>query len=347
MLKHIVWPALLLALTATAQTAASGNSCATQAQMSALQRSTLMNQAWTLVGEVQTGNIQGLRDNTLASVAANFSGIANSATTLEPKIKEAGITVDALYTFENGTAQKNGGAQFFCSPTGSALTVVLNFSDLPSGQYALAILHATGVPDPQQIALILAKNPTGQWKLAGFFSKPLLLNGHDGVWYWRQARHYAKQKMDWTAWLYYQIAEYLVEPANFLSSPNREKLLHEEHQAKPQDLPGPLPQMVHRNGQTFELMRVDTSNRLGPLDFVVYYTPDNTQAAMLRNPTEARKQVVNLMTAMLEQHPGLREAFHGVWVFAATGNVTHFSLELPMDQIPGGTAASAKAPAAQ
>ena len=334
-LKHILVPAVALALGATAQ-AASGNSCTTQAQMTAQQRSDLVNAAKMLVGDVQSGSIQALRDNTLASVSANFSGIANSATTLEPKIKAAWITVDALYTFESGSAG-SGGAQFFCTPTGSTTTIVLNFSSLPEGKYALAIAHATGVPEPQQISLILA-NEAGQWQLAGFFSKPLLLNQHDGIWYWRQARQYARQKMDWSAWFYYQIAEYLVEPANFISSPNLEKLLHEADQAKPQNLPGPLPQMIQANGQSFEVMRVDTSNRLGPLDFVVYYTPDDTQAAALNDPAKARQQVVELMSAILQQHPGLRQAFHGVWVFASTGNIVHFSLELPMDQIPSSLA---------
>ena len=335
MLKYFLVPAVALALSATAQ-AASGNSCTTQAQMTAQERSALMGTARMLVGDVQSGSIQALRDSTLASVAANFSGIANSATALEPKIKTAWITVDALYTFDNGSAG-NSGAQFFCTPTGSTMTVVLNFSNLPAGKYALAIAHATGVPEPQQISLILADDG-GQWKLAGFFSKPLLLNQHDGIWYWQQARQYARQKMDWPAWFYYQIAEYLVEPANFISSPNLEKLLHEADQAKPQNLPGPLPQMVQANGQTFEVMRVDTSNRLGPLDFVVYYTPDDAQAAALADPAKARQQVVDLMAAILQQHPGLRQAFHGVWVFASTGNIIHFSLELPMDQIPSSLA---------
>jgi hypothetical protein len=35
-------------------------------------------------------------------------------------------------------------------------------------------------------------------------------------------------------------------------------------------------------------------------------------------------------------HPGLRTAFHGLWVYADSGSATVFALELPMDQIPGG-----------
>jgi hypothetical protein len=46
--------------------------------------------------------------------------------------------------------------------------------------------------------------------------------------------------------------------------------------------------------------------------------------------------VLNLMSGMLAMHPGLRTAFHGLWVYADSGNATVFALELPMDQIPGG-----------
>jgi len=43
------------------------------------------------------------------------------------------------------------------------------------------------------------------------------------------------------------------------------------------------------------------------------------------------------MTALLAQHPGLRQAFHGMWVHADQGDSSLFALELPMDQIATGT----------
>ena len=48
---------------------------------------------------------------------------------------------------------------------------------------------------------------------------------------------------------------------------------------------------------------------------------------------EARKQVTDVMLALLAEHPGLRPAFHGMWVHADQGNSSLFALELPMDQI--------------
>lgn len=322
--------------------AAYGNSCSMQAQISPLQREELSNLARALVGKVQSGDIAGLRNDTLATVAANFSGIANSAEALKPQIGQAGLTVDSLMTFETAAASQEGvGTQFFCGPADSSMTVVLNFPSLPPGQYALAIVHATGVPKPQQISLILAKTPDNQWKLAGFFAKPMMLAGQNGLWYWSQARQYAGQNMNWPAWFYYQIAAFLVDPVDFLASPNMEKLRQEAEHVHPQDLPGEKPWTINANGSPFEVTKADTSTTLGPLDFVIHYRPNDAQAAQLRDPVEARKQAIGLMMGALAAHPGLREAFHGIWVYADAGNATVFALELPMSQIPGGTSTTA------
>ena len=40
--------------------------------------------------------------------------------------------------------------------------------------------------------------------------------GHDGLWYWTQARQMAAKKQPWNAWLYYQAAQKLLQPADFV-----------------------------------------------------------------------------------------------------------------------------------
>jgi hypothetical protein len=293
--------------------------------------------AHTLASEVQSSNIQGLRNDTLPAVAADFGGIAASAQALAPLIQQATITVNVLFAFEAAQAASGAlGSQFFCSPAGSSMTVVLNFSNLPPGKYALAILHATGVPKPQQISLILALTPENQWKLAGLFTKPLMLAGENGLWYWTQARDYAQKKMDWASWFYYQIAGFLVDPVDFLSSPNMDKLRQEADKVRPSNLPADKPLVVNTSAYSFEVSRMDTSVDLGPLDFAIHYTPTDVEVSQLHDPVAARKQALDLMTAILALHPELRHAFHGVYVYADAGNATVFALELPMDQIPYG-----------
>ncbi len=309
-------------------------SCTTQAQMTAAQRDPLVNAAKMMLADMQSGNVQTLQANTLPAVAADFSGIATSVQNLKPLIQNATLTVNNLYLLDASTQTGSAPIEFFCGQP----VVSVNFSDLPAGEYALAIGRATGVAQPQQIAIILAKSTQGKWMLGGLFIKPMIFEGHDGIWYWASARKYAQQNGNWGAWLYYRIAGNLLNPLDILSSPNLEKLQHESEKIKPSNLPGTTPASLAAQGANYSLTAVDTTTTFGALDLDVHYTPDPTQASQLHNPPMARKQVMDIMAALLAQHPELRQAFHGMWVHADQGSVSLFALELPMDGIASASA---------
>lgn len=312
--------------------------CSTESQMQASQRDTLANAVRGMAAEVQQGNVQALQAQTIPAVASNFGGIAATIDRLKPILQSATITVDDLYYLDASTESANNPrTEFFCGTR----IVTLTFTNLPPGKYALAIVHATGVPKPQQISLILSENSPNHWMLAGFLAKPMVEMGHSGLWYWEQARNYATRKQDWAAWFYYQTAAELLSPAPFLISPNLQKLNHEMNAAKPANLPGATPMMLNVNGSSFEVMSAGTTTTFGTLDLEVQYQPSTAQLAALHNPTTARSQVVSVMTALLTQYPELRTAFHGIWVRANQGNSTIFALDLPMNQIPGGGAPQA------
>ena len=312
-------------------------SCETQAQMTAQQRDGLANAARAMVATVQSGDTASLRARTLPAIASDFDGIAQSVTALKPMVQNATITTDALYLLDASKDQPAERTQFFC---GSPI-VVLTFNQLPPGLYAVAIMHATGVPKPQQISIILASAPTDQWQLAGFYAKPMIEADHDGVWYWISARRYAQMKASWAAWFYYRIAADLLTPLDFLSSSNLQKLQQETEQVHPASLPGNAPVPLAGQGATYNLTALNTTSEFGGLDLDVHYTPDASQAAELRTPVTARKQVTDVMLALLAQHPELRQAFHGMWVHADQGNSSLFALELPMNQIAPGPQPSA------
>jgi hypothetical protein len=310
---------------------AMGASCKTQSQLTSAERDALATTARIMAGDVQTGNVQALQTITMPAVAADFTGIAGSVATLKPLLEHAAITVDSLYLLDASTEPAGAPrTDFYC---GSPV-VVLNFTDLPPGSYALAIVHATGVAQPQQISLVLWQSADHRWMLGGFFSKPMTEAGHDGLWYWVSARKFAEQNMPWASWFYYRLATDFLQPVSFLSSPNLDKLQREEDKIHPTDLPAAQhPLMVGARGTSFQVTDIDTTTTFGPLDLEVHYAPDPAQTSQLRDPPTARKQVTALMNALLSMHPELQNAFHGIWVQADGGSGALFSLELPMNEI--------------
>lgn len=346
MIRHLHFASFLrAALVACASTLLTPHShaatCKTESQLTAPDRDALANAARSLIRSVQAGDVQGLQANTIPQVAADFGGIASSVQTLKPTVQQATITIYNLY-FLDASTETQGAARtdFYCGTP----VVVMNFNGLPPGTYALALIHATGVPQPQQIALVLAKN-ANRWMLAGFFAKPMIDAGHNGVWYWTSARGYAQKKMNWDAWFYYHLAANLLEPVDFLTSANLQKLQHETEQVKPDNLPGQKPLMLSANGSTYEVTGIDTTSALGSLDLEVNYNANPTQVSQLHDPPSARKQVLDVMTSLLALHPEVQNAFHGIWVHANQGQASLFSLELPMEQIaalpaPGSTSSS-------
>ena len=320
---------------------AGATSCKTESQLSPADRDALVSATRSLIRDVQAANVQDLQSNTIPAVASDFGGIAQSVQTLKPLVQQATITVDNVYFLDASTeAAGSPRTDFYCGTP----VVVMNFNGLPPGVYGLALVHSTGVPQPQQISLVLSRS-ANRWMLAGFFAKPMLGAGHTGIWYWTSARTFAQKKMDWDAWFYYKMAAGLLQPVDFLTSANLQKLQREIDQVHPTNLPGTKPLLLSANGVTYEVTGIDTSSALGSLDLEVNYNASPSQATQLRDPPAARKQVLDVMTALLALHPELHDGFHGIWVHANQGQTSLFSLELPMDQIaavppPGSTSSS-------
>jgi hypothetical protein len=274
--------------------------------------------------------VAAVKANTIASVAAQFDSIAGTIQSASPTIQGAALTIQSIYSLRAADLKSAQDTQFFCSVPGSQLLINISIPQLPPCDYAFAVVHATGVKQPQQIAMILENDPAGstQWKLAGIFVRPLTAAGHDGVWYWTQARAYANKRQQWNAYFYYQTAAYLLNPVDFLTSPNLDKLQKEMSSVRPDDLPNAEPLKVAANGQTFDITNLDTDGSLGGLDLVVHY-----KASDVSDPVATRSRNLEVMKALLSRHPELREAFHGLWVYANAENQRPFAIELPMSQI--------------
>ncbi len=307
-------------------------SCTTQSQMTEAERNSLAESAKSMAALVQAGNTAGLKALTIPSVAARFDAIAAAAEAASPLIERGSLTVESLYLLDSSDLKATEDeTQFFCGGA-SAHEVVFTIPQLPPGSYALAVLRATGVDSPQSITFILARESAKatQWKLAGAFIHALTSAGHDGVWYWNQAREFAKKGQKWNAYFYYQTAASLLTPVYFISSPNLDKLLKEQASAAPSGLPTNTQPMlvVASGGRGFEVHDMHTDSSLGGLDLVITYNVQDVS-----DPVASRSRNIDLMKAMVTQHPELRAGFHGLWVYANAPNQAPFANELAMDQI--------------
>jgi hypothetical protein len=302
-------------------------SCTTQAQMAESERATLVQAAKTLASAVQSGNIQAVRALTIPKVRDQFDPIANTIEQTAPLLAGATVTIDALYGLD--ASDLKGAVEdtvFFCGVANLPMHVDITIPQLPQGKYALTLVHATGVKQPQQMAFLLQKN--SDWQLAGLFVKPLLVDGHDSVWYWTRARAYNQKNQKWNAYFYYMTAAYLATPADFITSANLDKLNQEAATAKPDGLPGAQPMEVKAGNQTYSVTDVHTDGSLGGLDLVLRYTATDTT-----DPVATRARNLELMKATLAAHPELRDGFHGLWIFAEAPSQRPYGNELAMSEI--------------
>jgi hypothetical protein len=308
-----------------------GVSCKTQGAMTEAERAPIVDAARQIAIDVQGGRTADLKAATVPAVAASFNSIGQSAAALTPLISGATITVDAVYKLDASDAKPGDEQeQFFCDAGDNSSHVTFTIQHLPAGQFAFALVHATGVAKPQQIALLLQSLKAGSaWQLAGFFPKPLTFAGQDGLWYWRQARIYAQKKQMWNAWFYYSAAVSLLQPAGFFSSTNLEKLVDEQQAVRPADLPGAAPLTINAERTAYTITNLRTDDALGGLDLVIHYNSTSS------DPVAGRAHTVAVMQGLLALHPELRDAFHGLWVFADAGpGGQAFSLEQPMTELP-------------
>lgn len=336
MKQHSIVPVLLFAVAAlcAAGPRAFAVSCTVGAAMPGEQRSALFDAAHQLGGDILRGDASALKAATIPSVASNFDEIAGTVAALMPTLTGATLTVPNLYALDaNDLTTPQDDVQFFCGVPGSPLLVTVTLSQLPKGEYALALLHATGVKEPQQFALILQNiavaGAAPHWELAGLFNRPLTMAGHPSQWFWEQARSLKSKGDPWSAFFYNQAAAYLARPADLYTSNNLTKLSRETAAGEPEGLPGTKPMELPVDNQTFAVTGLRADGTLGALDLRV-----DVRVPSVADPVAARKDALTLMAALLHQHPELRSNFHGLWVYETTAAGQTFAVEQPMTALP-------------
>ncbi len=324
---HYVLPLAAAVLLAAGTPRALAVSCTVSAAMGAPERGQIQTAAMRIGMAVAQGDLATIRSDAAPALASDFSGISSAVADLAPLLKGASVTVEALYALHAGDLAAGGEAQFFCSRPDSPLLVTINLGQVPSGEYAFVVVHATGVPNPQQIALVLqGSSAAPRWQLAGFSARPLTLGGHSELWFWKQARAAKGSGAPVSAFLDYQAALNLARPADLYTSNNLDKLNRELAEIKPRELSGLS--LSASNGTTSSItgLRLDTG--LGAMDIRL-----DAAVPALGDAVASRSAALALMSALLAKYPELRNGFHGLWVFATAANGQTYSLEQPMSEI--------------
>lgn len=318
---------------------ASAEVCTTQSQMTATDRDALVAAAHSLAAKVQANDVSGLQAATAAEYAKDFSGIGAVVGSTAAKVKDGTLTVEQVYLLD-GTQLKRAPdgsmpeAQFFCSLNKSVSEADFLISGLAPGRYGFVMVDVTDTSSPWRLSFLLRQDQS-RWTMAGFYPKPLSAAGHDGLWYWKQARTMKAQKEQWNAWLYYQLAENLLVPVNFIQSTHLEKLKTEASSAAPPTLSegvsaeaplvvkGPDGVEYHFTG-----LGVDDSLAKDKVDVMAHLKVDQ-----IGDPVAARKRNSDAMVALLTAYPEMRKPFHGVWMVAEVPGQNPFATEQAMNDI--------------
>jgi len=318
-------PFLLLALAAL-RLPAMAATCTSQAEMLPTDRDPLAAVAYRLAVAVGQQDFNTLQSALLPAVTGQWEGIRGAAEQAAPLIKGGQVQIRNLYLLDATTLTGPADTQFFCSDSSGSLTVMLTMHALPPGRYAVVLADAPGAALAGQMSLILAWD--SGWKLGGFSAREGSLGGHDGVWYWSRAREVAKANLTWSAWYLYDAARYLLVPVDFLSSPNLEKLAHEQDLLKESPREA-FPYTLTDGPRSWKVDAIGFDTTLHEADLGVTYESEGVS-----DPAARRTEAVAVFTALLKVHPGMRENFHGLWAYAMKDGKRTFAIELPMAQIP-------------
>lgn len=336
----------MLPVTAIAQT----ETCTTQSAMPPAERTALADAARRIAMAIQANDAATLRSTAAPELAKDFGALQYLVGTTSPKLAGDSPFVDQVYVLDATRVKANpdGSApesQFYCSLNGTQNEVEFDIPSLPAGRYGFAIVNLVpGSPSASawRISLLLRQQPppTGPWLLAGLYPRQITAAGHDGLWYWTQARQMVKNKQPWTAWLYYQLAQRLVAPADFVMTTHLDKLRTEATGAAPPALSeGVTPDaplvLKGANGTEYHFTVLSTEetvpaqpNAPVALDIALHYTADP-----LADEAAARARNLAAAAALLAAHPELRQPFHGVAVYADQKGQGTFSSEFSMADI--------------
>jgi len=311
---------------------ASAQTCLTVSDMDEATRTALTSTGKRYFDMAARGDMAGLKQNSIASVASDFSGTETAVKDHQADFSGAQATPRAPYQLKTeGTAPLER-AEFLCGVFGkngqTADSAVFVIPNLPPGNYAVVTLDVS-TKQPCTVSFVLQQEGK-DWRVGGFYVKETLVAGHDANWFAERARAFKTKGQNRNAFLYYMDARDLAVPVPFMYTQMTDRLSDESDTVKPPDLPV--------SGNTVELAAGGKTERLTAvyplgvgqdLDLVVkYQTPDVSNTAQMFQENTA------VIKALVAKYPEFRDAFDGVVARAAEPSTGRdYGSLLPMKEI--------------
>ena len=321
----------LTALASSVSTAHAQN-CQTSGDLDDATRSAITAAGQRYFDMAVKGDTATLRQNAIASLAADFSVAETAVKDHEQDLAGAQATVKSIFLLEAEGAAPLPHAEFYCGVFGkngqTSGSAVFSLDNLPPGKYAVVNLDAASPQARTNLSLILQQLGT-DWKLAGLYLKSAQVAGHDSDWFVARAREFKTKGQLHNAWLFYLEARSLMSPLPFMSTLATDKLYDESQALEPADLPA--------NGKTADLVAGTTTYKLtalfpaavgSDLDLIVRY-----EATDVSNTIQANQSNLAVINAVVAKYPEIRDAFAAVVARAVDPSGRDFGTLLAMKDI--------------
>jgi hypothetical protein len=324
-------PWLILAAVVYSAINVQAETCQSASDMDEATRSALTTAGQRYFDMVAKGDTAGLRQNAIASLAGDFSGIEGTVKDHQANLAGSHGTARPPFLLEATGTTPIFRAEFFCGVFGkngqTANSAVFYLNNLPPGKYGVVILDAAA-KTPTAVSLILQQVGSA-WKLGGLYIKATQLAGHDSDWFVARAREYVAKGQLHNAWFYYLEARNLISPLPFMSTLATDKLYDESQKAQTPDLPA--------EGKTADLVAGPTTYKLtdvypeavgNDLDLIVRY-----QVSDISNTNLTYQNNMAVIKAVATKYPEIRDAFAAVVARAVAPGGRDYGTLLAMKDI--------------
>jgi hypothetical protein len=321
-----IFVALFLSLPAIAQ------NCQSSTDLDDATRAAISSAAQHDFDLASKGDTASLQQNSISSLAANFTAIENTVKDHQANLAGAQATVSSLFLLEaDGTAPLPH-AEFYCGLFGkngqTPGSAIFDLNNLPPGKYGVALLEAISPKGKTNFSLILQQEKT-DWKLGGLYVKDAEISGHDADWFATQARDYKAKGQLHNAWLYYLQARGLAAPVPFMDTLALDKLYNEFQNDKPADFPedGKTADL-NAGAATYKVVALYPQAVGSDLDVIVRY-----RVANAGDSNEAYASNMEVIKALVAKYPELKSAFAAVVARAVDSSGRDYGTLLAMKEI--------------